>query len=464
MFDELQQKLRDNFARLSDQKVMTEDNVKASLKDIKIALLEADVNFRVVNVFLKKVKERAIGDRILASLDPSQQLVKIVRDQLTALMGKENRGLARGKQGPTLVMMTGLQGSGKTTTAAKLAGWLKREKSKPFMVPADIYRPAAIEQLIDLSEKLEVPFYATAPGQRVDEVVREALKEAENAGATHLIVDTAGRLQIDEAMMDELKSLKSSFDFTEILFVADAMTGQEAVNVARRFNDLLDFTGIVLTKTDGDARGGAALSIRAVTQKPVKFVGTGEKIGDLEPFHPARLASKILGMGDVLTLIEKAERNISADEMEEMNRRLSQNQINLLDFEKQISGLSKMGSFASIMGMIPGLGKLAKNRSQLDDQEKKLAKFKVILSSMTMREKIQPATLNASRKKRISKGSGTSVAEVNQMMKIYGSMKRMLRQLNRMDDPATGRKTMPKNMPRELRDLQIPKEFGNFFG
>ena len=430
MFDNLSDKLSDTFKKLKGRGKLSEANIKEGLRDVRLALLEADVNYKVVKDFIAAIRERAVGQEVMGSLTPGQQIVKIVYEELTALMGGSFQQLDFSGRAPWTIMLVGLQGSGKTTTAGKLAGYLKKQGKNPLLVPADVYRPAAIDQLTKLAEMVGVPVFPSTSTMDPVDIAIQAKATAGDRGCDTLLVDTAGRLQIDEPLMDELKSIKARVAPNEILFVADAMTGQEAVNVAATFNEWLDLTGVVLTKMEGDARGGAALSIKSVVDRPLKFVGVGEKLDALEPFHPDRVASRILGMGDVLSLIEKAQEAVDEEQALELAKKLQKNEFTLEDFRKQILQVKKMGSLESILGMIPGLGKIkALKEARPDDGE--LKKIEAIINSMTKDERADHTMLNASRRRRIAKGSGTSVADVNALVKNFVQTKKMMKKFTK---------------------------------
>jgi signal recognition particle subunit SRP54 len=433
MFDALTEKLDLVFRKLRGQGVLTEENIREVLREVRLALLEADVNFRVVKDFVEKVRLRAVGTQVLQSVTPGQQVVKIVHEELVVLMGGEGaQGLDLAAKPPVALMMVGLQGAGKTTTCGKLARHLKRERRRPLLVPADVYRPAAIEQLKTLGRQLDIPVFDSRSEQKPVDICAEARRYAELNGYDVIILDTAGRHQIDEYLMDELVAIRDVVLPREILFVADAMTGQEAVNVATGFNDRLGLTGVVLTKLDGDAKGGAALSIKAVTGLPVKFVGMGEKLDALEPFHPDRLVSRILGMGDILTLVEKAQANFDQKEAERLQAKLKKSQFDLEDFRAQLQQLKKMGSLESIMGMIPGMGKLMKQSQGAAPSEREFKRIEAIIGSMTPKERADHTVINGSRRLRIAKGSGTTVQEVNLLLKRFMEAQRMMKQLQKL--------------------------------
>ncbi len=432
MFENLSEKISAVFKKLKGRGHLTEEHINQALKEVKLALLEADVNYKVVKEFLNRVKEKALGQEVMRSLTPAQQVIKIVRDELTLLMGGTTPELNLKGKVPAVLMLVGLQGSGKTTTCAKLAKFLKEKRGRhPFLVPADVYRPAAIEQLQKLGEQIKVPVYPSKPNQNPVEICLQAVNEARQKGYDTVIIDTAGRLHIDEKMMEELKQIKSHIVPQEILLVADAMTGQDAVNVAKSFNEALDLTGVILTKMEGDARGGAALSIKAVTQKPIKFIGVGEKLDALEVFHPDRVASRILGMGDVLSLIEKAQEAIDVEKAKELEKKLRRNEFTLEDFRDQLRRIRKMGSLEQILSMLPGFGQL-KQLKNIQIDERQLVRIEAIINSMTKEERLRPEIINGSRRRRIAKGSGTTVQEVNRLLKEYAQMKKMIKRFTKM--------------------------------
>ncbi|RQW77749.1 MAG: signal recognition particle protein [Geobacter sp.] len=433
MFNSLSDKLDLVFKKLRGQGVMTEDNIKEALREVRLVLLEADVNFKVGKDFVEKVRERAVGSEVLQSLSPGQQVIRIVHDELVSLMGGgEDNSLNLSAKPPVAIMLVGLQGSGKTTTCGKLARFLRGQRRRPLLVPADVYRPAAIEQLKILGKQLSIEVFDSRQDQDPVSICRDAMKYAELSGFDTVLFDTAGRLHIDDYLMNELSRIKNEVSPREILFVADAMTGQEAVNVAGGFNDRLDITGVVLTKLEGDAKGGAALSIKAVTGKPVKFVGLGEKLDALEVFHADRLVSRILGMGDVLTLVEKAQSVFDEKETAKLQQKLKKSQFDLDDFRNQLRQLKKMGSIESLMGMIPGMGKMMKQMQGAQPSEKELARIEAIINSMTVKERADHGIINGSRRLRIAKGSGTSVQEVNQLLKRFTEAQRMMKQLQKL--------------------------------
>ncbi|UCD80340.1 MAG: signal recognition particle protein [Desulfobacterales bacterium] len=440
MFENLSDKLDAVFRKLKGHGKLTEKNIEEGLKEVRLALLEADVHYRVVKQFIAAVRQRAVGQEVLSSLTPGQQVIKIVNDELTALMGSQHEGLNLSGASPVAVMLAGLQGSGKTTTAGKLAVYLRSKGKKPFLVPADVYRPAAIDQLKKLGSQLDVPVFPSSVEMDPVEICREAKTTAHRQGCDTLLLDTAGRLHIDEALMDELSRIKKEVKPSDILLVADAMTGQDAVNIAKSFDEKLDIGGVVLTKMDGDARGGAALSIKSITGKPIKFIGVGEKLNELEPFHPDRLASSILGMGDVLTLIEKAQEAVDEKKAAELEKKLRKSQFSLEDFRDQMVQIRKMGSLGDLMKMIPGMGKL-KQMKNLEVDEKEFVRIEAIINSMTPRERQQHTIINGSRRRRIATGSGTRVQDVNRLLKNYTQMLKMLKKINK-----GGMRGMPQGM------------------
>ena len=443
MFESLSEKLDGIFKKLRGHGKLTEQNVQEALKEVKMALLEADVNFKVVKDFVQSVGERAIGQEVMASLTPAQQLIKIVKEELTSLMGGEEQKILLSGSPPVPIMLVGLHGCGKTTTAAKLARYFQEKKKRPFLVPADVYRPAAIEQLQKLGEELKVDFYRPEPSQMPLDICMKARDSALKGGYDLMLIDTAGRLHIDEALMLELKEIKAHIKPKEVLLVADAMTGQDAVNIAKTFNERLGIDGIILTKMDGDARGGAALSIKAVTQKPIKFIGVGEKLDALEAFYPDRMASRILGMGDVFTLIEKAEAAFDEKKAKELERKIRKDSFTLEDFRDQLQQVRKMGSLESIISMIPGLPKKMKGVGGLDFDERELVRVEAIINSMTSKERTNFLIINGSRRLRIARGSGTSVQEVNQLLKRYAQVRKMMKQFTKMGEKGFSRGRMP---------------------
>ena len=430
MFERLSDKLDAAFKKLKGRGKLTEENIEEGLKEIRMALLEADVHYRVAKRFIADVKERALGREVLTSLTPGQQVIKIVNEELTELMGSHQEELNLSGPSPVSLMLVGLQGSGKTTTAGKLAVFLRNKGRKPYLVPADVYRPAAIDQLKKLGEQLNVPVFSSSLDMDPVQICRDAKTAAHQQGCDTLLLDTAGRLHIDEDLMDELIRINEAVKPADILLVADAMTGQDAVNIAQSFNEALDIGGVVLTKMDGDARGGAALSIKEITGKPIKFIGVGEKLSELEPFHPDRLASSILGMGDVLTLIEKAQGVVDEKKAAELEKKLRKSQFTLEDFRDQMRQIRKMGSLSDIMKMIPGMGKL-KHMKNMDMDEKELVRIEAIINSMTPLERRRHGIINGSRRRRIAKGSGTRVQDVNRLLKDYTQLLKMLKKLNK---------------------------------
>ena len=442
MFENLSDKFQDVLKKLRGHGRISEGNVEGALNEVRLALLEADVNYKVVKDFVASVKEKALGAEVLASLSPDQHFIKIVHEEMSRMMGSQVQDLDLARKPPVAVMLVGLQGSGKTTSCGKLALYLRKKKRTPFLVPADVYRPAAIEQLKVLGRQLEVPVFDSRPDADPVEICREALKYAELNGFDTVLLDTAGRLHIDAPLMEELSRIKAAVDPGEILLVADAMTGQDAVNVAKAFHEKLSLTGVVLTKTDGDARGGAALSIRAVTGAPVKFVGTGEKSDALEPFHPERMASRILGMGDLLTFVEKAQDQVDEKQAKELERKLRKNEFTLEDFRDQLVRLRKMGSMEEILGMIPGLGGKMKDLKGMAPDEGELKRVVAIIDSMTVQERRNARILNGSRRKRIAAGSGTTVQDVNRLMKNFQQAEEMIKRMSK-----GGMRGMGRNLP-----------------
>jgi signal recognition particle subunit SRP54 len=408
-----------------------------------MALLEADVNFKVVKDFIQSVEQRAIGQEVLASLTPAQQLIKVVREEMTNLMGGEEQKIHLSGSPPVPIMLVGLHGCGKTTTAAKLARYFKERKKRPYLVPADVYRPAAIDQLQKLGEELKVDFYRPEASQTPLEICVKGRESALKGGYDLMLIDTAGRLHIDEALMLELREIKNHLKPKEVLLVADAMTGQDAVTIAKNFDERLGIDGVILTKMDGDARGGAALSIKAVTQRPIKLIGVGEKLDALEAFYPDRMASRILGMGDVLTLIEKAEVAFDAQQAKELERKIRKDSFTLVDFRDQIQQVRKMGSLESILGMIPGFSKMTKAAGGFDFDGKELVKTEAIINSMTPKERTNTTIINGSRRLRIAKGSGTTVQEVNHLLKQYAQARKMMKRFTQMGEKGLRRGGMP---------------------
>ncbi|KDE49503.1 signal recognition particle protein [Geobacillus sp. CAMR5420] len=431
-FEGLSERLQQVMNRIRGKGKVTEADVKEMMREVRLALLEADVNFKVVKDFIRQVSERAVGQEVMKSLTPGQQVIKIVKEELTALMGGEQSQIAVAKKPPTVVMMVGLQGAGKTTTTGKLANLLrKRHNRKPLLVAADVYRPAAIKQLETLGKQLDMPVFSLGEHANPVEIAKQALERAKEEHYDYVLIDTAGRLHIDEALMDELKKMKEAVKPDEIFLVVDAMTGQDAVNVAQSFHEQLGITGVILTKLDGDTRGGAALSIRAVTGAPIKFAGMGEKLDALEPFHPERMASRILGMGDVLTLIEKAQAAVDEEKAKELEQKMRTATFTLDDFLEQLGQVRKLGPLDELIKMLPGANKI-KGLANIQVDEKQIARVEAIIRSMTKEEKTHPEIINASRKKRIAKGSGTTVQEVNRLLKQFDEMKKMMKMMTNM--------------------------------
>jgi signal recognition particle subunit SRP54 len=430
MFESLTEKLDGVFRKLKGRGRLDEENIGSALREIRMALLEADVNFRVVRDFIEDIRKRAVGQEVLGSITPGQQVVKIVHDRLIELMGGASSQLKFGSRIPAPIMLAGLQGSGKTTTAVKLARFVAAQGKRVYLVSADVYRPAAREQLKILGEQIGAGIFDALGLQDAAEICVQAVEEARRNGYEVIIVDTAGRLAIDEEMMDELKRIKTLINPTEILFVADAMTGQDAVNVAGRFHELLGIDGVIMTKMDGDARGGAALSLKAVIGKPIKFVGVGEKIDALEVFHPERMASRILGMGDILTLVEKANAAVDEREARILEQKIRKNEFTLDDFRNQLAQIRKMGSIQDILGMIPGIKKI-KNLQEMQPDEGELVRTAAIIDSMTARERRNHLIIDGNRRKRIARGSGTTVQDVNRLLKNYGEMRKMMKRMTK---------------------------------
>ena len=427
IFEGLSDKLQGALGKLKSKGKLTEKDVKDAMREVKLALLEADVNFKVVKDFVKKVQERCVGQEVMSSLTPGQHVIKIVNEELTSLMGDVSSKIMISPKPPTIIMMVGLQGAGKTTTSGKLGGYFKKQGKRPLLIACDIYRPAAIKQLQVVGDKLDIPVFNMGDKESPVNIAKAGLSHAMKNNHDLVIIDTAGRLHIDETLMDELKSIKSEVKPHEILLVVDSMTGQDAVNVAESFNEALGVDGVVLTKLDGDTRGGAALSIRAVTQKPIKFIGMGEKLDDLEPFHPDRMASRILGMGDILSLIEKAQESIDLDKAKELEQKIKKQDLDFEDFLEQMEQIQNMGPLDKILGMIPGMGNIKDQLGDVDLNGKEMKRTKAIVQSMTIEERRDPSILNASRKKRIARGSGTSVQDVNRLIKQFNEMKKMMK-------------------------------------
>jgi signal recognition particle subunit SRP54 len=449
MFENLSDRLESAFKKLRGHGRLTEENIQEAMGEVRTALLEADVNFGVVKEFIATVTEKAIGREVLTSLSPGQQVVKIVHDELVELLGSQSQPLKLDGRQPATIMLAGLQGSGKTTTAAKLARQLKEKGRKPLLVPADVYRPAAIEQLQVLGEQIGVPVFGSTTDQKPVDIARRALAEAHAGQYDTVIIDTAGRLHVDDALMAELQDISRAVPLSEVLFVADAMTGQDAVTVAHRFNTDLEITGLILTKMEGDARGGAALSVKKVTGKPIKFVGVGEAVDALEVFHPDRVASRILGMGDVLSLIEKAEAVVDQKNAEKLAKKIQKNAFTLEDFLEQIQQIKKMGSLEQIMGMIPGINKLKQLKDAPKPDQKELVKTEAIIRSMTLKEQRNHRIIDASRRVRIAKGSGTTVNDVNRVLKSYTMMLKMMKNMKGKGVMSGGkRRKLPKGLVR----------------
>jgi signal recognition particle subunit SRP54 len=430
MFESLSEKLNTTFKRLTGRGRLSEENIREALKEVRLALLEADVNYRIVKKLIEEIRQRAVGTGVLESLTPGQQVIKIVNEELTRLMGETRADLQLVGKTPFVLMLVGLQGSGKTTTAGKLAQHLRERGRSPYLVPADVYRPAAIEQLKKLGVQLDVPVHPGDGQAKPEAICRDALLRAGSVGADVLIIDTAGRLHIDDELMSELERIKEQTNPTELLLVADAMTGQDAVNMAEHFNRRLDITGVILSKMEGDARGGAALSIKEVTGKPIKFVGVGEKLDAIEPFFPDRMASRILGMGDVVSLIEKAQQEFDEKEAVRLEKRLRKREFDLEDFQAQLKQMKKLGSLEQILGMLPGMGQF-KQLKKLKPDEKELVRIEAIINSMTVQERRNHKILNASRRKRIARGSGSKVQDVNRLLKNFVQTKKMVENLAR---------------------------------
>ncbi|MFV0516328.1 MAG: signal recognition particle protein [Aminipila sp.] len=427
-FESLSDKLQGVFKKLKGKGVLTEADINEAMREVKLALLEADVNFKVVKDFVTSVKEKSLGSDVLGSLTPGQQVIKIVNDELTSLMGSANSKLTYSPRGFTVLLMVGLQGTGKTTTCGKLANYLKKNGKKPMLCACDIYRPAAIDQLEVVGKTVDVPVFTMRECREPEVIAEKAMREAELKGYDVLIVDTAGRLQIDEPLMEELVRVKKAIKPHEILLVVDAMTGQDAVNAAQGFDERLGIDGVIMTKLDGDARGGAALSVKQVTGKPIKFIGLGEKFDALEPFHPERMAGRILGMGDMLSLIEKAQETFDDEKAEELERKIKKNEFTLDDFLEQMGQIKKMGGIGKILDMIPGVNTKALKDVDLDESQKEFAQMEAIILSMTKGERKDPSILNASRRKRIAAGSGQPVSKINSLVKKYDEARKMMKQ------------------------------------
>lgn len=451
IFESLSDRLQATFKKLRGHGKLTEDDVNEAMREVRMALLEADVNFKVVKQFIKTVKERAIGQDILETLTPAQVVIKIVDEELTKLMGGTQSRLNISPKPPTVIMMVGLQGAGKTTSAGKLGLALKKQGKRPLLVAADIYRPAAITQLQVLGKQLDIPVFSMEQGTDAVTIAKSSIGYSQSHACDVVIIDTAGRLQIDEKLMQELRDIKSEVHPHEILLVVDAMTGQESVNVAQAFNDALGLDGVVMTKLDGDARGGAALSVKAVTGVPIKFIGLGEKLEPLEPFHPDRMASRILGMGDVLSLVEKAQATFDMEEAKKMEKKLRKDEFTLDDFLAQMQQVKKLGSLDNILGLIPGMGSLKKQLAgqDIDLDGKEMRQIEAIIKSMTPKERANITIINGSRRKRIAMGSGTRVQDVNKLLKQFGEMKKMMKKMKKMQK---GKKGLPN-----LGGLGLPK-------
>lgn len=451
IFESLSDRLQATFKKLRGHGKLTEDDVNEAMREVRVALLEADVNFKVVKQFIKTVKERAIGQDILETLTPAQVVIKIVDEELTKLMGGTQSRLNISPKPPTVIMMVGLQGAGKTTSAGKLGLALKKQGKRPLLVAADIYRPAAITQLQVLGKQLDIPVFSMEQGTDAVTIAKSSIGYSQSHACDVVIIDTAGRLQIDEKLMQELRDIKSEVHPHEILLVVDAMTGQESVNVAQAFNDALGLDGVVMTKLDGDARGGAALSVKAVTGVPIKFIGLGEKLEPLEPFHPDRMASRILGMGDVLSLVEKAQATFDMEEAKKMEKKLRKDEFTLDDFLAQMQQVKKLGSLDNILGLIPGMGGLKKQLAgqDIDLDGKEMRQIEAIIKSMTPKERANITIINGSRRKRIAMGSGTRVQDVNKLLKQFGEMKKMMKKMKKMQK---GKKGLPN-----LGGLGFPK-------
>ena len=461
-FESLSEKLSSAFKKLTGKGRLKEADVKEAMREVKLALLEADVNFKVVKDFIKTVTDRAIGTDILESLNPAQMVIKIVNEELIALMGSDTQKLNIGSKTPSIVMLVGLQGAGKTTNGAKLAGYMKRQGKNPLLVACDVYRPAAIKQLETVGRQLGIPVFQEGQGDPV-QIAKNGIEYAKRHGQDLVFLDTAGRLHIDEALMDELVRIRDTVEPAEILLVVDAMTGQDAVNAASAFDEALGVTGVLLSKLDGDARGGAALSIRAVTGKPIKFAGMGEKLDQIEPFYPDRMAGRILGMGDVLSLIEKAEQVMDEKKAEQLAQRMLENKFTLTDYLDQLEAIQGMGSLADIAAMMPGID--AKALEEADPNDSVMRRTKAIIQSMTHQERENPNLLNASRKRRIAAGAGVAVVDVNRVIKQYDTMKKMMKQMN-----GAGKRQMKNQMKKPKKHGGVPGQMppvmpkGGMFG
>ncbi len=447
MFTSLTEKLQETFKKLKGKGKLTEKDIDAAIRELRVNLLEADVNFKVVKKLMSNVKERALGEEVMKSLTPAQQMVKVLREELTDMLEQEDAELTMAKEHPTVILLAGLQGSGKTTTAAKMARLLRSRGHSPLLLGADLARPGAVDQLKSLASKEDLPF--DSEGKTPLEVAQRGLKKAQKEGNDVVLVDTSGRLHIDEELMEELTGLKDKLKPSETLLVVDAMTGQDAVNIAYDFNERIGLSGVILTKLDGDARGGAALSVKATTGCPVKFVGTGEKMEDLEPFYPERMVKRILGMGDILSLIEKAESSVDQEKAKEMEKKLRSQQFTLDDFKDQLQEIRKMGSVSDMLDMLPsGMGGVPSELKNLSLGDEQLVKTEAIINSMTREEREDPSIINSSRRKRIARGSGTRVQEINQLLKQFDMMKKMMKKMGTMDKKKGMKKLKGmKNLP-----------------
>ncbi|MET3682109.1 signal recognition particle subunit SRP54 [Alkalibacillus flavidus] len=442
-FEGLSERLQDTMKKITGKGKVSEADVKEMTREVRLALLEADVNYKVVKDLIKRIKERAVGQEVMESLTPGQQVIKVVRDELTELMGGEQSKIAVANKPPTVIMMVGLQGAGKTTTTGKLANHLRKNFNRsPLLVAADVYRPAAVDQLETLGEQLDLPVYSKGTEANPVDIANEAIEKAKAEHHDYVLIDTAGRLHVDEDLMDELQQVKTNTQPDEIFLVVDSMTGQDAVNVAESFDDQLDISGVVLTKLDGDTRGGAALSIRSVTGKPIKFAGMGEKLDQLEPFHPDRMASRILGMGDVFSLIEKAETEVDEKKAKEMQDKMRSASFTFEDFLEQMDQIKNMGPLDELINMMPGANKM-KGMKNMQVDDKQLSHIEAIIQSMTKKERVDPSVINASRKKRIASGSGTSVAQVNRLLKQFEEMKKMMKQMTNSKKGKKGGMNLP---------------------
>lgn len=448
VFESLSDRLSNVFRSFRGISTLNEENVKAGLREVRLALLEADVNYKVVGSFIEKVREKCLGQEVIRGVSPQQQVVSIVNEQLIELLGGDTTALSLQGQTPAVIMMVGLQGSGKTTSAAKIANYLRKQKMRPYLVPADVYRPAAIDQLVVLAKQLAMPYFPSTTDMNPVEIAKQAMERAREEQASVVIIDTAGRLHVDEVLMRELSDIKSAVNPQEILFVADAMTGQDAVTVAETFNEKLGISGVVLTKMDGDARGGAALSIKSVTGAPVKFVGMGEKLSELEVFHPDRIAGRILGMGDVVTLVERAQETIKAEEAEELAKKMRKATFDLEDFLVQMRRVKKLGSLQSIMKLIPGMSGLSEKLAEAGNlPEKELARVEAIIQSMTPQERHDPDILNGSRRARIARGAGVTVQQVNNLVRQFEQMRKTMKTM------MGGKGKMPKGLGQAMKGL-----------